>query len=109
VGTAELRLGERVRPVLEAHCAASPLFRGIRQIAAWDASDDIMSFEGVPDGNLYADPDFRAGFAVLADMDLSFDAYHYHTQTPQLTALARAFPGARIVLNHLGTPLGVGP
>ncbi len=109
VGTAELRLGAELRAVLEAHREASPLFRGIRQIAAWDTSDDVLSFEGLPGANLYGDRDFRAGFAVLVDMGLSFDAYHYHTQTPHLTALARAFPTANIVLDHLGTPLGVGP
>ena len=109
IGTAELRLGAQVREVLEAHCAASPLFRGIRQIAAWDGSGALMSVEGLADGNLYGDPAFRAGFAVLADMGLVFDAYHYFHQTPYLTALARAFPSVEIVLDHFGTPLGVGP
>ena len=64
---------------------------------------------GLHDGNLYGDSAFREGFAVLADMDLSFDAYHYHHQNRYLTELARAFPSVRIVNNHLGTPLGVGP
>lgn len=109
IGTAELRAGEQVRGVLAAHCAASPLFRGIRQAAAWDSSDDIMSMPGVNDANLYDDPAFRAGFAVLGEMGLVFDAYHYHHQNPSLTRLARAFPGVQIVLDHLGTPLGVGP
>lgn len=75
VGTADLRKGERVREVLDAHCAASKLFRGIRQIAAWDASDALWSAEGLVDGNLYGDPAFREGFAVLAEMDLVFDAF----------------------------------
>ena len=109
IGTADLRLGARVRDVLDAHCAASTLFRGIRQIAAWDTSDTVQTMDGLADANLYGDRDFRAGFAVMVDMGLSFDAYHYHHQTPSLTALARAFPGAQIVLDHLGTPLGVGP
>ena len=109
VGTADLCLGAKVRPILEAHCKASTLFRGIRLIAAWDAYKDIMSMPGLNDGHLYNDPAFRAGFAVLADMGLSFDAYHYHHQNRSLTELARAFPGVRIVNNHLGTPLGVGP
>ena len=64
---------------------------------------------GLKDGNLYSDPEFRKGFAVLADMGLCFDAYHYHHQNRYLTELARAFPSVRIVNNHLGTPLGVGP
>jgi predicted TIM-barrel fold metal-dependent hydrolase len=109
VGTAELRRGARVREVLEAHRAASPLFRGIRQIAAWDPSPELFSMPDVVDANLYGHADFRLGFAVLAELGLMFDAYHYHTQTPQLTALAHAFPEVPIVLDHLGTPLGVGP
>ena len=52
---------------------------------------------------------FQQGFAVLADMDLSFDAWLYHTQLDELTGLARLFPGARIVLDHMAGPLGVGP
>lgn len=109
MGTTDLRLGSAVRPVLEAHCAASPLFRGIRQAAAWDADETIMSMPGLDGPDLYADPDFRAGAAVLADMGLVLDTYHYHHQNAQLTALARAFPHLSIVLDHLGTPLGVGP
>jgi L-fuconolactonase len=109
VGTTDLRLGTGVREVLQAHCAASALFRGVRQMAAWDRCSEVLSMENVAEGKLYEDLQFRAGFAVLADMGLTFDAWHYHPQTPSLTALARAFPQAGIVLNHLGTPIGVGP
>lgn len=109
VGTADLLLGARVREVLEAHLATTPLFRGIRYIAAWDASDEIPALPGVTGPNTYGDPKFREGFAVLAELGLSFDAYHYHPQTPYLTDLAHAFPDTTIVLDHLGTPLGIGP
>jgi hypothetical protein len=109
VGTADLCLGEAVREVLEAHCAASELFRGIRDSAAWD--DDAPVHRAARTGNaaMYADPAFRKGFAQLAPLGLSFDAYHYHPQNPHLLDLARAFPDTVIVLDHLGTPLGVGP
>lgn len=109
IGTAELRLGSEVRAVLETHAAASPLFRGIRQSAAWDPSDAVPLFGNVADGELYRDLAFREGFAVLGDMGLSFDAWHYFPQTPYLTELAQAFPNTAIVLDHFGTPLGVGP
>ncbi len=109
MGTADLRLGGLVNEVLDAHLGASSLFRGIRQIAAWDASDALFSMPDIHDANLYEDRAFRAGFGVLADLGLVFDAYQYHTQLASLTALARAFPQVPIVLNHLGTPLGVGP
>lgn len=109
MATADLRMGSAVREVLEAHRAASPLFRGIRQIAAWDTYDGILTMEGLVDGNLYGQAAFREGFKVLADMGLAFDAYHYFHQTPFLADLARAFPSVPIVLDHLGTPLNVGP
>lgn len=108
MGEAELR-NPRARAVLEAHCAASPLFRGIRQIAAWDESSDVLFvMHGVTHPNLYAEPEFRAGFKVLSEMGLRFDAWHYHPQTPHLTTLARDFPDTLIVLDHLGTPCGIG-
>ena len=70
VGTADLRLGAKVRPIHEAHREANELFRGTRLIAAWDASEDIPSPPGLADGDLYSDPAFREGFAVLAEMGL---------------------------------------
>ncbi len=57
---------------------------------------------------LMADRTFREGFACLAPLDLSFDAWLYHPQIDELTALARAFPETRIVLNHVGGPIAVG-
>ena len=109
IGTADLRLGAAVREVLDAHQATSPLFRGIRQSAAWDPSDAIPQFGRFTDGELYRSQAFREGFAVLGEMGLSFDAWHYFHQTPYLTELAQAFPAISIVLDHFGTPLGVGP
>ena len=73
MGTTDLR-SPHARDVLEAHSAASGLFRGIRQIAAWDTNDVLFVMEGVSDANLYGDPAFRAGFALLTDMGLRFDA-----------------------------------
>ena len=109
VGTAQLVLGDAVQEVLEAHLAASPLFRGIRDTAAWDDAEGVHAASPTGDGLLYDDARFRAGFAKLAPLDLSFDAYHYHTQTLTMTRLARDFPDTTIVVDHLGTPLGIGP
>ena len=55
------------------------------------------------------DPRFRAGFAELAPLGLTFDAWLFHHQIPLLTDLARSFPDTTIVLDHVGAPLGVGP
>ena len=110
VGHADLRAGGRVGPVLEAHLArGGGRFRGIRHIAAYDASPAVVTTSVAPPPGLLADADFRAGFAALAPLGLSFDAWLYQTQLAELAALADAFPATTIVLDHLGGVLGVGP
>ena len=105
VGNADLRLGAAAEEVLLAHLAASPeRFRGIRNGANWDRD---LSGSG-DDPRLYLDATFREGFAKLAPMELSFDAVLFHPQIPQVTDLARAFPGTTIILNHLGVPIRTG-
>jgi L-fuconolactonase len=107
VGHADLSLGEEVSEVLEAHLGASPSrFRGIRHSTTWDESDTIRSDAR---RGLLADSAFRRGFACLKRCGLSFDAWLYHPQLPELVELARAFPDVTIVLDHIGGPLGVGP
>src|SRR5262249_37503818 len=39
----------------------------------------------------------------------TFEAWQYHPQLPDVIALARAVPEAKIVLDHVGGPLGIGP
>jgi len=51
----------------------------------------------------------RLGVRQLAQRVLVFEAWLYHPQITELTALARAVPEATIVLDHFGGPLGVGP
>jgi predicted TIM-barrel fold metal-dependent hydrolase len=107
VGHADLTLGEAVATVLEAHLTASPRrFRGIRHSTTCDQSEAIRS--DAPPG-LLADSAFRRGLACLGRYGLSFDAWLYHPQLPDLVELARAFPDTAIILDHIGGPLGVGP
>lgn len=109
VAHADLTLGARVAEVLEAHLAASPTrFRGIRHSAAWDASPAIGGYMSPPPG-LLLDTRFREGFACLGRYGLTFDAWLYHTQLPELADLARAFPDVTIILDHIGGPLHIGP
>jgi len=109
VGHADLTLGSRVEAVLAAHSrAGGDRFRGIRHITAWDADSSICNPAYVTPPGLLADKRFREGFAVLGRLGLSFDAWLYHPQIDDLADLARAFPDTRIVLNHVGGPLGIG-
>jgi predicted TIM-barrel fold metal-dependent hydrolase len=109
VGTADLRLGAAVAEVLDAQIAAGGgRFRGIRRAAAWDPDEAVPRHRTGPPPGLFARPDFRAGFAELAPRGLTFEAWCYHPQIPEVTALARAFPDTTIILNHFGGPIGIG-
>jgi predicted TIM-barrel fold metal-dependent hydrolase len=55
------------------------------------------------------DATWRAGFARLAPLELTFEAWLYHPQLFELADLARAFPQTTIILNHVGGPIGIGP
>ena len=109
VGHANLNLGEGVAPVLEALQAASPQrFRGIRHGLTWDDDPRIANNSyGLKDQ--MPDENFRAGARVLARMGLTFDAWMYFPQLPQLVEFAQAVPDLTIILNHIGGMLRVGP
>ncbi|HSF31154.1 MAG TPA: amidohydrolase family protein [Candidatus Tectomicrobia bacterium] len=110
VGTADLQLGDAVAAVLDAHLVAGGgRFRGIRLGATWDASDEVPNHRTNPPKGLLLRQDFRAGFAHLAPRQLTFEAWCYHHQIPEVTDLARAFPGTTIILDHFGGPIGIGP
>src|SRR5262245_4597155 len=109
IGHADLTLGGRVEAVLAAHArAGGDRFRGIRHITAWDADSFITNPAHGTAPGLMAEKNFREGFAVLGRLGLSFDSWLFHPQIDDLTDLARAFPATRIVLNHVGGPLGIG-
>lgn len=109
VGHADLCLGAAVEEVLLAHIAKGRgRFRGIRHITVWDADRSLMNPLSAGPPGLLGDARFREGFARLAPLGLSFDAWLFQPQLGELTALAQAFPGTTIVLNHLGGILGAG-
>ncbi len=107
-GYVDLRLGDRVKPILEAHLTASGhRFRGIRFSTAWDASERLH--RAVPEPELLRDARVRQGVACLGPLGLSLDAWVYHPQLDEVSELAAAFPHTTIVLNHIGVPILGGP
>jgi L-fuconolactonase len=109
VGHADLRLGEAVEEVLAAHVrAGGDRFRGIRHITAWDADETLLNPRSAAPRGLMADAQFRAGFARLGAMGLSFDAWLFHPQIGELAALADSAPATQVVLDHAGGPVGRG-
>jgi L-fuconolactonase len=108
VGFADLTQGDRIAPLLESHLRATERFKGVRQCSVWDADETIKATPTPFSQGLLENGRFRDGFALLSRYELSFDSWVYHTQIPELTALARRFPDVTIVLDHIGGPLAIG-
>ncbi len=109
VGYADLTLGVAVEKGLQAMITAGGgRFRGIRFITASHPDQAAWGSMVIRPEGLLMDKRVREGFARLAPLGLSFDAWMYHTQLGELVDLARAFPETQIVLDHVGGPIGLG-
>lgn len=109
VGNVDLTLGARAGDILDRHVAISGgRFKGIRNSASYDPDPGVLGarWRAMKPG-AYLGSSFREGFAQLAPRKLSFDAWMLEPQLPDLIDLARAFEDTRIVLDHVGTPLGI--
>ncbi len=110
VAHADLTRGDAVEEVLSAHEAAgNGLFRGIRHAGARAEEPDALMIPGRAPKGLYAEPRFREGMRVLGRLGLTYDTWHYWYQNADLVQLAGSAPDTLIILDHFGTPLGVGP
>lgn len=108
VARADLRLSN-LDDVLDAHVEAGRgLFRGIRHALSRADPADALRIPGRAPAGLSEDPAFRAGVARLGARGLTYDSWHYHFQNREFLALAQAVPDTLMVLDHFGTPLGVG-
>ena len=108
VGHADLRLAN-LDAVLDAHVdAGRGLFRGIRDALSRAEPDDGLMIRGGAPAGLFEDPAFRAGVARLGARGFTYDSWHYHYQNREFLELARAVPDTVMVLDHFGTPIGVG-
>lgn len=110
VGFANLLLGDRAESVIEAHIGTAPEhFRGVRHSVSRDPHfPDGIVLRPAPAG-LLSDQRYREGLAAVAKAGLSYDAMLYHKQIPELGAAADAVPDLKIVLDHFGCIIGVGP
>ena len=110
VGHADLTLGESVTEVLEAHgAAAGGLFRGIRHSGPRDPYPEVLTISRPGHEGLYAREDFREGVRTLGHHGYTYETWNYHHQILDLRDLAAVTPETTIILDHFGTPLGVGP
>lgn len=110
VAHSDLDGGSELDESLDAHEEAGKgLFRGIRHAGARDPHPEALSIPGRAPEGLYASDDFRQGVARLGERGYTFDTWHYHHQNIDFRDLAAAVPDTTMILDHFGTPLGVGP
>lgn len=83
-------------------------FRGIRHAGARDKRPEDLFIPGPAPAYLYGKESFRAGLRILAEQNLTYDTWHYHHQNIDFIELAQAVPECTMILDHFGTPLGVG-
>lgn len=103
VGYADLRRGAAVREVFEAELEAGDgRFRGVRHLVTWDADSSLMNPLSAGPRGLLLDPQYRAGVAQLAPLHLSYDAWLFFPQLPELFDLAKSNPDIPVIINHCG-------
>jgi predicted TIM-barrel fold metal-dependent hydrolase len=81
--------------------AAHPRVKGIRHIVNWHPSPQ-RTYGPV---DLTVDPQWRAGYALLAKYGLSFDLQCYPGQMPGLVSLFERHPDIPVIINHMGMPV----
>ena len=109
VARADLR-DKHLESTLDAHeASAEGLFRGIRQAGACAEGIEGLVIPGGAEAHLFEQEEFRRGLEHLGTLGLTYDTWLYHFQLPEFIELARAVPETTMILDHFGTPLGVGP
>lgn len=106
--------GAAVEEILDTHIALGQgRFVGIRQLTIWDDDESVRMYQNPPrralSPGMTNDPKFREGFSKMGPRNLVFDTTAFHHQIPELFDLAKAFPDTRIILDHLGCIVQVGP
>lgn len=110
VAGVSLTAGEALQPAIDMMMQQSAgRLRGMRNPLAWHADPRVLSSPATPPAGLAGSAGFRRGAACLARNGLSLDVWVYHTQLKEIVDLARAIPDLRIVVDHCGGPVGVGP
>ncbi|MDA0978077.1 MAG: amidohydrolase family protein [Proteobacteria bacterium] len=111
VGHVDLSLDNTLlRDLLAQHATlAGGRFRGIRDAGARADHPEVMRIAGRAAPDHYQRESFREGVRLLGKLGLTYDTWHYHYQNRDYLELAQACPDTTMILDHFGTPLGVGP
>lgn len=109
IAHADLARGDAAQPVLEALIAAgNGRLCGIRHGVTWDDGAAAYGRAFAP-RHMMCDQQFQRGFAHVARLGLTFDAWLFYSQLDDLAELLLRYPDANVVLDHVGGILGIAP
>ena len=108
VSHANMHLGSEVKEVMDAHEEAGRgRFRGIRHAGPHDTTGTLTN-AGSGRPCPYTEPKFQQGVRTIGEMGYTYDTWHFFHQNKDYLQLAKAAPNTTMILDHFGTPLGVG-
>ena len=105
IGQVHLHDLEHLDKVLNGH-AESKRFKGVRDMIAKHDSKSIMDFSEIE--NALNNENFKKGYQILGDKGLTYDAFLYAHQLEDFIELVKENPQTKVVLDHMGTPIGIG-
>ncbi len=68
----------------------------------WDVDTTLANPLTASPCGLLRDPAYREGFAQLAPLGLSYDAWLFFPQLPELFDIAKAYPDTPVIIKHCG-------
>ena len=89
---------------LDGHSIASGRLRGVRDILAAHPDKRVHTWT---DPSRIGSDALRVGLGTLAERGLTFEAWCYSNQLGELARLADDVPMTTMVLDHMGTPVGL--
>lgn len=104
VGHATVDDPDALEAQLDAHSLASGRLRGIRDILAAHPDKRVHTWT---DPNRIRSDALRSGLTTLGERQLTFEAWCYHHQLPDLAQLISDVPMTTFMLDHMGTPVGL--
>ena len=108
IGHANMLRGEDVKEVMEAHEEAGQgLFRGIRHAGPSDTTGTLTN-AGSGRPCPYTETAFQTGVRTLGRLGYTYDTWYFFHQNKEYAELAKSAPDTVMILDHFGTPLGVG-
>lgn len=90
---------------LDAHLDITPLVRAVRVLAARHPDPRVR--DSTPDEGLLASTSALRGFGEAVRRGLVLEAFVYSHQLYDVVSLAREYPEATVVVDHIGAPVGV--